>query len=205
MPSNEKAWPEGKSFYHYDQLYDEHNVGYAGPKFSYAPMPDQYTLSAFHRVGAGDAGPRAGDGRDRSGVLPHAVDAAAASGRLERRSATARSSTACRPQGKSRAEVWRDADQVQAAYGESIQYSLHTLISFVQTYHDDNLVLVVLGDHQPATIVSGTGADHDVPISIVAHDPAVLARISVVGLAGRPAARTRRRRSGRWTPSATGS
>ena len=48
----------------------------------------------------------------------------------------------------------------------------------MQTYGDDNLVLVVLGDHQPATIVTGDGASHDVPITIIAHDPAVLDRIS---------------------------
>ena len=39
-------------------------------------------------------------------------------------------------------------------------------------------MLVVLGDHQPATIVTGESADHDVPISIIAHDPAVLDQIS---------------------------
>ncbi len=51
----------------------------------------------------------------------------------------------------------------------------------MQTSNDPNLVLVVLGDHQPATIVSGEGANHDVPISIIAHDPAVLAQISSWG------------------------
>ena len=47
-------------------------------------------------------------------------------------------------------------------------------MSFVQHAHDPNLVMVVLGDHQPNTIVSGTGASHDVPISLIAHDPQVL-------------------------------
>ena len=74
--------------------------------------------------------------------------------------------------------VWRDANKVRAAYGQSIQYSLNALISFVQTSADKNLVLIMLGDHQPATIVSGQGADHDVPITIIAHDPAVMNRIS---------------------------
>src|SRR5262245_2394378 len=49
-PADEYAWPPGTSFYHYDQLYDRHNVGYHGPKFSYATMPDQYTLAAFQRL-----------------------------------------------------------------------------------------------------------------------------------------------------------
>ena len=58
-------------------------------------------------------------------------------------------------QGLSPDEVWPDPEQVQTAYGQTIQYSLSALISYVQTYPDENLVLVVLGDHQPATIVSG--------------------------------------------------
>jgi hypothetical protein len=39
-------------------------------------------------------------------------------------------------------------------------------------------VLVVLGDHQPAKVITGENPSHDVPISIIAHDPAVLDRIS---------------------------
>ena len=48
----------------------------------------------------------------------------------------------------------------------------------MRRYGDDDLVLVVLGDHQPATIITGQGASHDVPISVIAHDPTVLDRIA---------------------------
>jgi hypothetical protein len=81
-------------------------------------------------------------------------------------------------QGPSVATLYKNYDNVRASYGRSIQYSMQSLISFVQNAHDDNLVLVLLGDHQPAPKVSGPDATHDVPISIVAHDPAVLDRIS---------------------------
>jgi hypothetical protein len=67
---------------------------------------------------------------------------------------------------------------VRAAYGRSIEYSLRSLFSFVQRYGDDDTVLVVLGDHQPATVVTGQGAGHDVPISVIAHDPKVMDRIA---------------------------
>ena len=67
---------------------------------------------------------------------------------------------------------------VRAAYAQSIKYSLNTLISFVQHYADPNLVLIVLGDHQPWEIVSGQQPTHEVPISVIAHDPALLKRIS---------------------------
>jgi hypothetical protein len=68
--------------------------------------------------------------------------------------------------------------RVRSAYAQSILYALNTLVSFVQHYKDPNLVLVVLGDHQPWTIVSGQQPSHEVPISVIAHDPTVLKRIS---------------------------
>jgi hypothetical protein len=58
-------------------------------------------------------------------------------------------------EGKAPEEVWRDPDLVKAAYAESVAYSLDAVTSFVQQLHDQDLVLVVLGDHQPARIVPG--------------------------------------------------
>ena len=56
---------------------------------------------------------------------------------------------------------------------------MRTIFSFVQRYGDDNLVVVVLGDHQPATLVTGhDDPSHDVPISVIAHDPKVMHRIA---------------------------
>jgi hypothetical protein len=177
VPSNEKTWPEGSSFYHYDTIYDDTNVGYRGPSFSYAAMPDQYTLSAFHRLELAKSH-RAPVMAEIDLVsshlpwapLPHLVDwSDVGDGSVFDTQP---------PQGQSATSVWSDTDLVRAAYGQSIQYSLSALISFVQTYPDKNLVLILLGDHQPASMVSGQGASHDVPITIVAHDPTVLDAIS---------------------------
>jgi hypothetical protein len=176
VPSNTKPWPEGTSFYHYDQLYDEHNVGYAGPKFSYASMPDQYTLSAFQRM---ELTPNHAPVMAEIDLvsshtpwtpLPHLIDPSLVGDGSIYNGMPA--------QGPAPSAVWPDAKKVQATYGQSIQYSLDSLMSFVTNSQDDNLVVVMLGDHQPATIVSGTGASHEVPISIIAHDPGVLERIS---------------------------
>jgi hypothetical protein len=176
VPSNEKNWPEGKSFYHYDQIYDGHNVGYHGPNFSYASMPDQYLLSAFQRLEL--AKPHAPVMAEIDLVsshtpwapLPHMVD--------PNQVGDGSVFNGMPAQGQSATAVWRNANKVRAAYAQSIQYSLSALTSFVATSNDKNLVLVVLGDHQPATIVSGQDANHDVPVTIIAHDPAVLNRIS---------------------------
>ena len=50
VPSNRDPWPEGRAFYRFDEDYDRHDVGYEGPKFSFAAIPDQYTLAAFERL-----------------------------------------------------------------------------------------------------------------------------------------------------------
>jgi hypothetical protein len=177
VPSNTKDWPPGKSFYHYDKIYDARNVGYRGPTFSYAAMPDQYILSAFQRneLAKPNHKPVMAEidlvsSHTPWAPLPHLVDwNDVGDGSVF---------DPMPAQGQSPKAVWGDRNQVRAAYGQSIEYSLNTLISFVQNYHDNNLVLVLLGDHQPATVVSGEHASRDVPVTIIAHDPAVMDRIS---------------------------
>jgi hypothetical protein len=176
-PSNTKNWPEGKAFYHYDKVYDANNVGYSGPKFSYATMPDQYSLAAFQRRELAQPGhaPVMAEidlvsSHTPWAPLPHMVDPNdLGDGSIF---------NGMPAQGQSPDVVWRQRSKVRAAYGQSIEYSLNALTSFVENAHDNNLVLVVLGDHQPATVVSGDHASRDVPITIIAHDPAVMKRIS---------------------------
>jgi hypothetical protein len=176
VPSITRDWPEGAAFYHFDQLYDERNVGYRGPRFGYATMPDQYTLAAFRRR---ELAPR-----HRAPVmaeidlvsshhpwapLPRLVDWADVGDGSVFDPMPAR--------GDSADTVFRDPELVKAAYGQSIEYSLESLVSFVETDPDPDLVLLVLGDHQPHTYVTGPAPGHDVPVSVIAHDPAVLDRI----------------------------
>jgi hypothetical protein len=84
-------------------------------------------------------------------------------------------------QGPGAEQLWRDPERVKANYGTSIQYSLSALISYVKEFGSDNLVLVVLGDHQPARMVSGQDSNHDVPISVIARDPSVTDRLAEWG------------------------
>jgi phosphatidylglycerophosphate synthase len=182
VPSDPHGWAAGQRFYHYDKVYGGSDVGYRGPRFSYAAMPDQYTFSAFDR--------RELQRPHRRPVmaeidlvsshtpwtpLPHLVpwnklgDGSVFDGLQE-----------------SHASLFRllgGQTNTQRNYAQSIQYSMRSLVSFVHHAHDKKLVMVVLGDHQPATVVSGIGVSHDVPISLVAHDPRVLQRISGWGWA----------------------
>jgi phosphatidylglycerophosphate synthase len=177
MPGNRRAWPEGSTFYHYDAVYDRRNFGYRGPGYGVAPMPDQYTLVALQR--------RELAKRHRAPLFAE-VDLISShapwtriprlipwgdvgDGSIFKRLPTERSK---------KASLFGDSDRARAAYGDSIEYSLNALFSFVERYGHEDLVLVVLGDHQPATVVTGHGASHDVPISVIAHDPEVMDRIA---------------------------
>ncbi len=94
---------------------------------------------------------------------------------------------------------------MREAYGTSIQYSLRALTSWVTELNDPNLVLMFLGDHQPAASRHEPGRSHAVPIAIVARDPAVFKAHCLLALAGRPATQAAPLRSSPWTPSATSS
>jgi hypothetical protein len=67
---------------------------------------------------------------------------------------------------------------MRQSFGQSIQYSMQALTSWVTELNDPNLVLVLLGDEQPGSNISGAGANHNVPISIVARGPSVFRQIA---------------------------
>jgi phosphatidylglycerophosphate synthase len=177
MPGNRRAWPEGSTFYRYDKIYDRRNLGYRGPSFGLPPMPDQYTFLALQR--------RELAKRHRPPLFAEVdlISSHAPWTRIPRLipwDDVGDGSIFDRIPAKESTQpaLFGDAERARAAYGHSIEYSLRTLFSFVQRYGDDNLVLVVLGDHQPATLVTGEGASHDVPISVIAHDPKVMDQIA---------------------------
>jgi hypothetical protein len=179
VPADERAWPEGATFFGYDQIYDSRNLGYRGPKFSYAPMPDQYVWSAFRRL---ELAPGHRPVMAEIDLVSSHTPWTPLPRMIPWDQVGDGSVFAPMPaQGPSPDVVWRDPAAVQASYGTSVEYTLSALTSFVETYADPNLVLVVLGDHAPATIVSGPNASHDVPISIISKDPEVLAAIGSWG------------------------
>jgi hypothetical protein len=177
MPGITSPWPEAP-FYGYDKLYASWDLGYHGPRFSFATMPDQYTLSTFQR-----------DERQTLKRLPLMAQIVLVSSHAPWSPLPRPVSwtdvgdgsiydTMAGDNAEPQAILTRDPARVRGDYLRSIEYSLNSLISYVETYGDDNLVLVFLGDHQPAPIVVGEAASRDVPITIVARDRAVLDRIS---------------------------
>ena len=177
VPSNARTWNPGKNFYHFDKLYDRRNVGYHGPLFGYASMPDQFVWSALMRLELAKQHRRPVfaevdlvSSHTPWTSIPHLIDwRKVGDGSIYN---TLPSDTT------TRSALWSNSKRLRAAYGRSVQYTMNALISFVQHYRDPNLVVIALGDHQPSTIITGLPASHDVPISVIAHDPAVIKRIA---------------------------
>lgn len=175
MPGVTQEWPEGE-FFGYDRIYDAHQLRYSGPWFNWARMPDQYTLSAFERFER-----RRVDEPVMSEIalitshapwtpIPELVrwdevgNGTVFEGMTER--------------GESAEAILGNRTKARTEYGRAISYTLRSLITYVETYGDDDLVLIFVGDHQPTRLITGDHATRDVPITIVAKDPAVLDQIS---------------------------
>jgi hypothetical protein len=177
MPGVFLDWPEG-AFYRYDRIYDFDELGYRGPRMSFATMPDQYTLKAFEELerSRSERGPVMAEIPLVTSHAPwtplppfldwNEVGDGSVYGFLDGRGE------------QPEAILTRDPATVREDYRRSVEYSLTSLVSYIETYGDDDLVVVLLGDHQPSPVVTGGTADRDVPITIVAKDPAVLERIS---------------------------
>ena len=181
MPAITMAWPEGQ-YFGYDQIYDAYNLGYQGKPFNWITMPDQYTLAAFQQ--------RELAKQARTPVMaeialisshapwtpvPHLIDwNAVGNGTVFNAQATS---------GDSPEEVWKDNARIRLQFRLSIEYALETIASYVLNYGDDNLVVLVFGDHQPAPIVTGDSGQiksgsRDVPVHFIARDPKIMAAIA---------------------------
>jgi hypothetical protein len=55
---------------------------------------------------------------------------------------------------------------------------LSNLVSYVQEYGDENLVILLLGDHPPAPMVSGDPDARQVPIHLIARDAEVIEAVA---------------------------
>ncbi|MGQ5634708.1 MULTISPECIES: sulfatase [unclassified Streptomyces] len=170
------AWPEGR-FFGLDHVYDGHHLDYRGPDFGWSQVPDQFTLQTFQRreFGRPGRGPLMAEIILTSSHYPWApVPRMVDWGKLGDGSVFQR----IRSEGRTQDEVWRNPESVRAAYRDSVEYSLSSLVGFLRRYGNRNTVLVFLGDHQPVPTVTGNSPRKDVPVTLVARDPKVLDRIS---------------------------
>jgi Sulfatase len=176
MPAITMAWPEG-NYYGYDYIYQADNLGYQGKPFNWVTMPDQYTLFSLQT--------RELEKKTRAPIMaeialisshapwtpvPHLVDwNRIGNGEIFNVQASS---------GDSPEKVWQDNDRIRLQYRLSIEYAMQTLASFIENYGTKNTVILVLGDHQPAPLVTGVDNNRDVPVHFITADRNIIESIN---------------------------
>ncbi|MGS4944919.1 sulfatase-like hydrolase/transferase [Meridianimarinicoccus sp. RP-17] len=175
MPAITLAWPEAEKM-GFDTILPAAELGYSGPRFNWATMPDQFTLDALDRLVRDRV-----DGPVMAQValvsshapwvpVPDMIDWDALG-----------DGTVFAPQaarGDPPEVVWRDRDRVRDQYRLAIDYSLTAVLDYAAR-QDEAALMVVLGDHQSAPMISQSDS-FDVPVHVIGP-PDVVAQFDAWG------------------------
>ncbi|HAU17557.1 MAG TPA: sulfatase [Marinobacter adhaerens] len=171
MPAITQAWPEGRLF-RYDRIYDHDDLGYQGPPFNWVTMPDQYTWHRFQDIRDANEGPLFAELALISShapwvpILPVLDDwQSIGNGEVFRRWEGA---------GEAPVSLWRDPDRVREHYGQAIAYALEVAGGFAAHYLRQDALMIILGDHQPAPLITGEDASRDVVVHVISANPSLV-------------------------------
>jgi hypothetical protein len=176
MPGLWQAWPEG-AFYGFDEIYGGASLEYLGPQFGWFDIPDEFALAKFDAEEANVESrkplfmffPTISTHTPFRPTPPYQPD-------------WPRMLTD-RPFDQS--DLDRAFDQqadwlnMGPSYVDAMAYSYATLAGYLRKNADRDLVMIVLGDHQPPALVSGEGAPWDVPVHVITSRRDVLERLQI--------------------------
>lgn len=179
MPAITMAWPEGRA-YGFDEIHAAADLAYAGPPLNWVTMPDQYTLHHFEtRIRHGAASRRAAERppifaqialisshAPWTPILPVLDDW----NEVGDGSVFARWEDAGDPPD----QLWQDLERVRDHYARSLDYALGASIRWAEDFVDDQTLMILLGDHQPAPLITGDNASDAVPVHVISGDARLL-------------------------------
>jgi hypothetical protein len=172
MPAITTDWPGG-DYFGYDKFHGATDLLYKGVAFNWITMPDQYTLFAFEQLERS---------RKNSGnifaeivlISSHAPWTPVPEIVPWQSLTNAQAFDQMVREGASPEWVWQDVSRIRDHYERSIKYVLSSLTSYLEQYGDDKLVMVVVGDHQPAPLITESDGNQDVPIHIISKDRQIM-------------------------------
>lgn len=171
MPAIQMAWPEG-GWYRYARLHVSADMGFAGERFGYVTMPDQYTLSHFENAMRHET--------EQPVMATIALLSTHAPWTpLPRKLDWDIIGDGAVYDGSNRfgePVSWKYREKVQDMYAQSFDYTLDVIGEYAARYADDALIIVV-GDHQPPPIINGWGKSADVPVHFISRDTSLLERL----------------------------
>lgn len=172
MPAITAPWPEGERL-GYDTILAAKNIDYAGPALNWVTMPDQFTWRYFERFRQRFEGPLFSELALISSHAPWTpilpvLDAwdDLGDGTIFQR---------WKDRGIAPEVLWQEPQRVREHYARALGYALATVTGYAERYLDDGSLLIVLGDHQPAPLMTGPEASRDVPIHVISADPRLIA------------------------------
>jgi sulfatase-like protein len=164
MPGLWQAWPEG-AFYTFDEIYGGERLDYRGPQFGWFDIPDQYALAKFDALETDKARrpplfmffPTISTHTPFRPTPPYQPD--------WKRILTDRPFD--------QADLDRSFDEqadwlnLGPSYVDAMAYTYATLSGYLRERAGRDVVMILLGDHQPPALVSGEGAPWDVPVHVI--------------------------------------
>lgn len=178
MPGLWQTWPEG-AFYGFDDIYGGERLEYQGPAFGWWAIPDQYTLAHLDEL---ELSPE--NRRPVFAFFPTVNTHAPFSPTPPYQPDWSRVLTD-RPYDEedvNRAwEQWVDWLNLGPSYVRAVSYTYTTLAGYLRERPRRDVVMILIGDHQPPAAVSGTGAAWDVPVHVITSRPAVLTHLAARG------------------------
>jgi hypothetical protein len=170
-PAIVRPWPEAKAL-GFDQRFDAAALGYRGPGSGWVGIPDQFSLHRFSRIREDQAEPGFNLLLLISSHAPWlpGPPVLADWSQLDR----AQPWPAWTPPPRDRLVYLRDTERLKNRYPHALAYSLEVLFQWALDHLGSDDILLILGDHQPATLITGSGASPDVPVHLIAADAAQL-------------------------------
>jgi Sulfatase len=181
MPGLRQRWPEG-SFYRFDDIYGATRLDYRGPEFGWFAVPDQFSLARFDTLEVSRSSrpplfvffPTISTHFPFNPTPPYQPD-------------WPRMLSERPYDGPSIVRAYaREPDwtHFSPGYVDAMSYTYATLEGYLRRNAARDLVMILIGDHQPAAAVSGEGAPWDVPVHVITGRKAILDRLLLHGFRG---------------------
>ncbi|MCC5976702.1 MAG: hypothetical protein JJU21_01445 [Salinarimonas sp.] len=178
-PAITMPWPEGQRL-GYQATWEAADMGYEGPEFYWGIVPDQFALDFFARTEL-EIENRPPVFASLALISSHApwlpVPDVVEWDELGDGSVYERWTRGA-PEAR---VVWRSQDRVREQFALSIAHSIDVVAKFLRDRVDTDALVIVLGDHQPAPLVTGPDASRAVPVHIFSGDREVLEPFSEIG------------------------
>ena len=181
MPGLRQDWREGEAFYDFDAIYDAGRLDYRGPAFGWWRIPDQYALAKLERLEAA-RGPRPPLFVFFPTINSHAPFRPTPPYQPDW--ARLLSDSPFEPEVDAALREHRtEWTNLGPPYADSIAYSFDWLGGYLRERLHANLVLIVVGDHQPPGGVAGEQPSWEVPVHVIARRGELLQALAAGGFA----------------------